>query len=399
MSARATRAELASILARADGSREDAAAFSAAEVDGWDRELRRALTDARLLRRGHPRKALSCPHCDEDHIVEVAWEGNRALAWCPTAGRMPIDTSLLDSSTLSPRRLAEVLQELLGVGEPLQELVPDRFWRLGAVGSPAPSGTFFLARGLHWDDSARLIEHPAIRRTPEPILLALSDSPAFEGNARLLPLSRVLTVHDGQFAMDMVAARAALAEREAPAPASVFRREGQGWQVIYGSESLAPRDSIGLAYVHCLLRQPFHEFEPVELLSLAAGTSEARQARPDREDELAPSDRRAEPVLDDMSRRALQTEIADLRSQGQSEGADDLEIRLRQATRPGGTAKTFETPEMKAARNVRRSIRRTLDSMQSAAPRLSVHLRGAITLGPGQPLSYHPERPIRWQTD
>ncbi|MBM4415220.1 MAG: recombinase family protein [Chloroflexi bacterium] len=42
---------------------------------------------------------------------------------------------------------------------------------------------------------------------------------------------------------------------------------------------------------------------------------------------------------------------------------------------------------------------RALDGLERHAPRCSLHLRGAIALGPAKPLAYRPEQAMRWNTD
>ncbi len=398
MNERELRAALSTILVRADGQRMASATFTARELDAWPTDLRDALIQSRILRRSRPQQAVPCPQCDEDHVVEVEWIDERALAWCPTTGRIAIDARLLDSFTFIPGRLAEHLHELLGIGEPLQAITPDRLWRLGVLGDTKPPTVFFLVRGVGWDDAIGLLEHPSIRRAPDAVVVTFMDAPGIGAN-RMLPLARVLTITRGRLAVDVPVALAALAESEPATSPPILRREGDGWHISYEGERVALGDVIGLAYIRQLVRSPFHDFEPEELASLAGVTAGRSRSVLLANDGLEPVAHQATPILDAKGRRDLTARIVELREAGHVEKAAELQSHLTRATRPGGAPKVFETPSVKAARNVRRAIRRALDTVQQQAPRCSLHLRGAIVLSAGEPLSYRPDRATRWDTD
>jgi len=393
---RELRATLSAILVRADSQRADSATFTASELDGWPTDLRDALIQSRILRRSRPLQAVPCPQCDEDHVVAVEWIDELALAWCPTAGRITIDARLLDSYVVVPGRLAELVHELLGIGEPLQAITPDRLWRLGATSDAKLATEFFLLRGADWGDA--LLEHPSISRSSDAAVVTLVDVPV-AGAIRTMPLARVLTVSGGKFEVDRASALAALAAREPVASPPTLRREGSGWHVSFGDERAAVHDLLGLGYIRLLVRSPLHDFEPEDLMSLVSSPTERVRSADAPEDGLLRDESPAVPVLDRRGRRELASQLTALRDAGQIEAAETLQRHLRQATRPGGRTKTFETPSTKAARNVRRAITRALEALQEQAPHCSLHLHGAIALGPGKPLAYRPEQPLRWATD
>ena len=183
---------------------------------------------------------------------------------------------------------------------------------------------------------------------------------------------------------------------------AVLRRDGDVWQVGFGSEVARIKDVRGVHLLAVLLQHPGHE---IHVLDLAAGgpgaAGEAQVA--DRGD--------AGPLLDQAARTAYKRRLDDLREQlEEAESFNDpvraerarheiefLEGELSRGVGLGGRDRRAASAAERARVNATRTIGGVVRKIASLNPRLGEHLRGTIRTGYYCVYAPDPTSPVRWQ--
>ncbi len=114
---------LADLLARVAAADGAAAMFSGRELGEWPAVAVGLFKAEKLLVKGTPADAVTCPGCEEDCTMPVEsaiTPGGqlRAFVMCDKrddVGREPVATDLLEQWRCSPERLADALARLLGI--------------------------------------------------------------------------------------------------------------------------------------------------------------------------------------------------------------------------------------------------------------------------------------------
>ena len=102
----------------------------------WEGELVRELTQCDLINELPPATCIACTECGESPIRDVIFTESangrqRALFPCPDCGLYEVPLSDLRRWQLDQSRLAQSIRESLALSVRLDEVVPDRLWRLG----------------------------------------------------------------------------------------------------------------------------------------------------------------------------------------------------------------------------------------------------------------------------
>lgn len=131
---------LADLLARVAAADGAAAMFSERELGEWPAAAVSLLKAEKLLVRGPPADAVTCPGCEEDCTMPVEsaiTPGGqlRAFVMCDKrddVGRVPLATDLIEQWHCSPERLADVLARLLGIRRSEGDAAAAR-WTVGVL--------------------------------------------------------------------------------------------------------------------------------------------------------------------------------------------------------------------------------------------------------------------------
>jgi AAA ATPase domain len=187
----------------------------------------------------------------------------------------------------------------------------------------------------------------------------------------------------------------------AAAPAStVFRREGEVWEIGYGGDTFSLRDVKGLRYLALLLASPGGEIHAVELAQAVEGVPEPAT--------LGAS---VGPALDAQAKHAyrrrleeLGEELDEARRWADPERAvraqaeiDVLTDELAGALALGGRDRAVSSPAERARVSVTKAIRSAIRTIDRHSPALGSHLSESVRTG--QFCSYAPpgELPPAWQ--
>jgi tetratricopeptide (TPR) repeat protein len=181
---------------------------------------------------------------------------------------------------------------------------------------------------------------------------------------------------------------------------SVFRREGEYWSMAYEGDVFRLKDSKGLRYIACLLRDPGREFHVIDLVSASEGV------QPDMPSRRMPGRRHAEPglhvpgedagsLLDPQAKVAYRRRLAELegvleeaevwgdpeRAALAKEELDFLTRELAGAMGLGGRDRKAASDAEHARINVTKAIRSALTRIGKNSPALGLHLDRTIRTG------------------
>jgi tetratricopeptide (TPR) repeat protein len=185
-----------------------------------------------------------------------------------------------------------------------------------------------------------------------------------------------------------------------PSDATIFRREGEYWTIVYEGDGFRLRDSKGLHYIARLLSSPGREVHALDLIGPEAGFAGGPSAM---EDELNIDAGDGIPILDDDAKQAYRTrlteidaEIDEARSWGDAERAARAELerdaiirQLAGAVGLGGRDRKAGSAAERARVNVTRAIRSAVARLAEQSPALGMHLDA--TLRTGTYCSYVPD--------
>ena len=188
-------------------------------------------------------------------------------------------------------------------------------------------------------------------------------------------------------------------------PATVFRREGDYWTIVFAGRVARLKDAKGLHYIAYLLRHPGREFHVSELIAAIGDAgpdlSTETRAEPIGRDARASdaiherglSD--AGPVLDAKAKAEYKRRIDDLRSELEEaerfndpgraararEEIEAISEQLTAAVGLGGRDRVAASDAERARLAVTKRIKAALAKIRDANPVLAQHLGAAITTG------------------
>jgi len=175
-----------------------------------------------------------------------------------------------------------------------------------------------------------------------------------------------------------------------PAPANVFRKEGEYWTIVYGGRVCRLRDTRGLQYLAQLLRQPGKKIAAQALVSTTP-TPPAMRRPPKATPRVAVCRKRL---------RDLHAELKHAQIAGDGMRAQLLrhEIDLVQRLRRNAAVRERVGSDVERARlTVTKGLKSALERIHAAHPVLASHL--TVTLRRGYFCSYtpDPQRPVLWE--
>ncbi len=190
---------------------------------------------------------------------------------------------------------------------------------------------------------------------------------------------------------------------ESDSHAGVFRLEGEYWAVGYGGSLLRLKDTKGLRYIACLLRQPGREFHALDLAAdaypgTAGGVAGGGMSANDIEQlglRVSTDPERGEPLLDVQARAAYKQRLVHLREQlDEASSFNDIERaaalrreieflsrELARALGLQGRDRTASSAGERARLNVTRAIRSVTKRIAARNPILGHYLESTIKTG------------------
>ena len=180
------------------------------------------------------------------------------------------------------------------------------------------------------------------------------------------------------------------------ADGNVFRKEGEYWTIAFDGNLVRLKDTKGLHYIACLLRQPRHEFHVTELLAAAGDDPRSQPPWSNRTEAIPASDfGDAGTLLDARAKAEYKHRLDDLRVElEQADRCNDLgrvarareesafiSEQLAAAMGLSGRDRSAASGAERARVAVTKRIKAALGRIQETHPALGHHLMGAITTG------------------
>jgi len=181
--------------------------FNYAQVAHWPAGAAEVFRKLGLLRRSAGGMYAPCPNCRDHHVEPVS---SGFYISCPESLMVRVSPEMCECWGVAPAGLAAATGRLLGLKAKPQQVIADRFWRLGRTAWPPGSGQtreVVLAMRMHEDDGATVAAH--IGTGGRAIVLVphhLPDERVWSGTApAVVPLSLVLSMEGDQLAVDVPA--------------------------------------------------------------------------------------------------------------------------------------------------------------------------------------------------
>jgi hypothetical protein len=192
----------------------------------------------------------------------------------------------------------------------------------------------------------------------------------------------------------------------APAPAAVFRRDGEVWTIAWAGKEIRLRDLRGLHYLASLLREPGREFHASDLVGAKPA---APAAAPFEADALrvgfGTGD--AGERIDAAARAAYRARLAELdeeiaeaermndrgRLERASEEKEALVAELAGAARGHRVSSDAERARVTATKG----IKAALEKIAARHPELGAHLQATVRRGYFCCYAPDPRHPIEWE--
>ncbi len=185
---------------------------------------------------------------------------------------------------------------------------------------------------------------------------------------------------------------------EYPKNYRVFKNQGKTWLAVFDGTPKSVGDSIGMAYICCLLQNPGQETHAVALRSLLTGDGDA------------PPVGSAGDVLDDEALKEYRNHIKDLQEEIREaednndigrvhrlkEDMEAITAEIGRATGLGGRNRKAADDRERARKAVSVAIRRALKAIKKEHEPLWLHLENSLKIG--EFLSYQPDQPLFWTT-
>ncbi|MBY0278730.1 hypothetical protein K2Z84_25630, partial [Candidatus Binatia bacterium] len=211
-------------------------------------------------------------------------------------------------------------------------------------------------------------------------------------------------VHPVPDVADTNAARAPAPPSVAEPAVAVLRRDGDVWQVGFGSEVARMKDARGVHLLAVLLQHPGQEIHVLDLAAGGPGAGGEAQVA-DRGD--------AGPLLDQAARSAYRRCLDDLREQLEEAESFNDPVRAERARHEmeflagelsrgvglGGRDRRAASAAERARVNATRTIGGVVKKIASLSPRLGEHLRGTVRTGYFCVYAPDPTSLVRWQLE
>jgi len=189
----------------------DPVLFTTADLSRWPEKLTERLLGLKLLRPTDNATHVVSPGCDEGHVEEVTSHTgrdgvSRFFVRCPQALRAEVPEDLLRQWTVDFAVLVRLLSQALDARGRPKQLDIGRLWRIGKAAWREARREVYFARGLAWPDGQRIAAR--IPSAGRPITLVADSVPPehlwSDRAPPIVPLSRVASLDDGSFEMDLV---------------------------------------------------------------------------------------------------------------------------------------------------------------------------------------------------
>ena len=181
---------------------------------------------------------------------------------------------------------------------------------------------------------------------------------------------------------------------------NVFKKRGDYWDIVYAEgESIHMKDSMGLAYLRVLLRDPGMEFHVFDIVQKVRRKSNdlPEQAQPVEELDQKARQEYNKSLKELANERQKAKTAGDLASlQRINEETDFIKRALEEATGLGGRDRTFGNSSERARVNVTKAIKTAIKSISESNPQLGEHLENSIRTGIR--CIYDPQPSITWET-
>jgi tetratricopeptide (TPR) repeat protein len=180
--------------------------------------------------------------------------------------------------------------------------------------------------------------------------------------------------------------------------ASVFRREGDYWSVVFDGRTVRVRDLKGMRYLARLLAEPGRELHVLDLVAAEGGESKVAPGDAGEHlDERAKQAyrRRLEEIDDDIEQART---LGDAERAAQAEAERDFLVReLSRAVGLGGRDRRASSASERARAAVTRAIRQAMARIGEHHPPLGEHLDRAIRTGTYCAYLPDPRAPVAWR--
>ncbi len=185
--------------------------FTADDLCRWSGDLIERLHGLKLLRLTDNATHVGCPNCEEGHVEEVmshtGRDGvSRFFVRCPEALRVEVAEDLVRQWTVDFTVLVKLLSHALDTKGRPKELDSERLWCIGKVSWREARREVYFARGLAWPDGQQVAAK--IPSTGRPIVLVADPLPPShlwsDKAPPFVPLSRVVSLDDGDFEVDLI---------------------------------------------------------------------------------------------------------------------------------------------------------------------------------------------------
>ncbi len=181
--------------------------FNYAQIALWPAGAVEVFQKLGLLWRSAGGMYAPCPNCHDHHVEPVS---SGFYISCPESLMVKVSPEMCECWEVAPAGLAAAAGRLLGIKAKPQQVIADRFWRLGRTPWPPGSGQtreVVLAMRMHEDDAATVAAH--VGTGGRAIVLVphhLPDGRVWSGTApAVVPLSLVLSMEGDKLAADAAA--------------------------------------------------------------------------------------------------------------------------------------------------------------------------------------------------
>ena len=193
-----------------------------------------------------------------------------------------------------------------------------------------------------------------------------------------------------------------------------FFKEGEYWTISYGGKTIRLKDTVGLQYIVCLLRNPNHKFHVMQLAHKRNKHTQ-KSIYKNMNLKLLKNELlsislldEAEAVLDSQAigeyKKALNDlnkELEDVREFNNYERVVEIQDKIDSISKEftkafikGGHLRVFDRTNEKARKAVGNAINNSLNKIKIEHQSLWKHFKNSIQLG--RFCSYTPERSISW---
>jgi len=360
------------------------------------------LVELGILQRAENAEFVLCPECfdHEEEVVVLEGPGQqvRFMIPCPEVLRVDVPPQLLQRWTINFSILIGQLANALPLSGKIQEIIPERLWRLGRWEIAGRTHDLLFARRIGANGSDLQTAFTSLR---QPIMLFAGDVPPDHwwhdrrSLSASIPLVATCSAHGIAIDREELAALVFPAQEANTNNAASFRRQGEFWVLRFGGETVYLKDSVGLAYIARLLSEPQRDIPAVSILAARAGIDPRISTGSTGE------------VLDDAARATYATRYQDLceelddakrhHDEGRivklQEEMEQLSTELASATGLGGRGrKKSDAERVRIA--VSMAVRRSIEAISEHHASLGRHL--LLSISSGQVFRYSPDSRQEW---